>query len=921
MEDLSGQTIKGYEVREQIGAGGFGAVYRARQSTVNREVAIKVIKPRYANNPEFIRRFESEAQLVARLEHPHIVPLYDYWRVENAAYLVMRWVSGGSLRQMIDTKGACDPETAARLLDQIAAALAFAHRHQVIHRDLKPDNILLDEDGNAYLSDFGIAKDLLNVDTDGTQEGMIVGSPAYISPEQSRGDPITARSDIYSLGIVLYEILTGKHPFPGSSTITLMIKHRTMPLPPLEHLPPPISSTLDMVIQRATAKEADERYEDVLGLATAFRRAISKTDNTSDSTATQRITPLHIGDLHARLYTKAELILEKPRRLIGRDAQKTQVLELLDDQERVLLHGLGGMGKTALAATVAAEWIDAGKGMVIWLEAGSHRVDVLFEAIARTFDEQHHIVGKRSDDRVTAMREIFLDKNSLLVLDNAWNEQALFQMIRAIPPTMPLLITSRHAIPLDGIVLDIEALSTAQALELMGYHARKDYTDSDKALELCSLLGNHPFALEIAGKRLKVTRSLTPEQLLHNIANTPHELAVPGDFADIGRRGIKDLLDESVRELTPEARAVFTTMGGMFAPVASIELLSLVVNTDALDTIVDELERRGLIEMKAEPMRHYRMHDLTYSYAHALFKEQQDYQIIIDAIQRFVDEQDINALDFEQNNILAATKIASSSTLINIMKTLTLGGYFAARGHTPLFLEQLDLAIKAARQIKQPDTDTLHHLLSKRGNAHADRGEYDNAILVYKEAFEFAPNPTRQAILLSVIGSTYFRNGDNVNCDTYLEEALQTARQSQDDIALAFVLSHRGTISLMQEDYATGLPFLQESVEIAERMGNPARLFEALQNLGAIQEGLGQISEALALHQRAYQIAQEVGNHRYEAVALHSIGMDYHALGQREQAREYLNKALRSYRTVGFTVKIEELSQFMQQEGYEEETT
>src|SRR5262245_60906067 len=150
MDNLTGHNIKGYELRERIGAGGFGAVYKAYQSTVGREVAMKIILPGFANHPDFIRRFETEAQLIARLEHLHITPLYDYWRDPDGAYLIMRWLKGGSLREALD-QGAYTVEAAALLMDQITSALATAHRSNVIHRDLKPGNILLDEDGNAYL--------------------------------------------------------------------------------------------------------------------------------------------------------------------------------------------------------------------------------------------------------------------------------------------------------------------------------------------------------------------------------------------------------------------------------------------------------------------------------------------------------------------------------------------------------------------------------------------------------------------------------------------------------------------------------------------------------------------------------------------------------------------------------------------------
>src|SRR5690606_30737825 len=234
IEDVAVPQLKGYTLLERAGAGGFGAVYRAEQPQVGREVAIKIILPQYANHPDFIRRFEVEARVIARLEHPHIIPLYDYWRDPDGAYLVMRYLRGGSLRSLLSERRMTLPET-SRVLDQLAGALAIAHRHEVVHRDIKPDNILFDDDGNAYLTDFGIAKDLRD-DSNVTQADMVVGSPAYLSPEQIRAEEVTPRSDIYALGVLLFEMLTGKHPFEDAKATGLLLKHLTDPLPPLRDL-------------------------------------------------------------------------------------------------------------------------------------------------------------------------------------------------------------------------------------------------------------------------------------------------------------------------------------------------------------------------------------------------------------------------------------------------------------------------------------------------------------------------------------------------------------------------------------------------------------------------------------------------------------------------------------------------------------
>lgn len=272
MDNLAARQLKGYTLLEKIGSGGFGAVYRADQPDIGREVAVKIILPQYTNHPDFIRRFEVEARVIARLEHPHIIPLFDYWRDPEGAYLVMRYLRGGSLRTRLAERPLSLIET-SRILDQLAEALALAHRHEVVHRDIKPDNILFDEEGNAYLTDFGIAKDL-SEEAHVTHEDVVVGSPAYLSPEQVKSEEVTARSDIYSLGVLLYEMLTGRHPFEEDKATALLIKHLSDPLPPLSELLDDVPEGIERVIQRATAKNPAERYADVPTLAAAFRQAL-----------------------------------------------------------------------------------------------------------------------------------------------------------------------------------------------------------------------------------------------------------------------------------------------------------------------------------------------------------------------------------------------------------------------------------------------------------------------------------------------------------------------------------------------------------------------------------------------------------------------------------------------------------------------
>ncbi|RPH60055.1 MAG: serine/threonine protein kinase, partial [Chloroflexi bacterium] len=270
------RNLRGYELEENLGKGGFGAVYRAYQPTVGREVAIKVILPQFANQSDFIRRFETEAQLIARLEHPHIVPLYDFWRDPEGAYLVMRYVRGGSLRNQL-VGNPIDVNIALKVLEQISLALDVAHRHQVVHCDIKPDNILMDEEGNAYLSDFGIARMMKSEISGqyGTDEATtLIGSLGYLSPEQGRNDVLTQRSDIYSLAVIAFEMLAGKHPFHQFSPTVQLFKHLSEPLPRIVTFRNDLPAGVDDVIQHATAKNPDERFNTANEFTLALRNAI-----------------------------------------------------------------------------------------------------------------------------------------------------------------------------------------------------------------------------------------------------------------------------------------------------------------------------------------------------------------------------------------------------------------------------------------------------------------------------------------------------------------------------------------------------------------------------------------------------------------------------------------------------------------------
>jgi ligand-binding sensor domain-containing protein/tRNA A-37 threonylcarbamoyl transferase component Bud32 len=271
-----GQNLGPYRIINQIGQGGMATVYKAYHAAMDRYVAVKVLPRQLAESAEFLGRFQQEAHTIANLEHPHILPVHDYGESDGITYLVMRFLDAGTLKERLQS-GPLSLAEIDRLFAQLADALAYAHEHDVIHRDLKPSNVLVDARGNLFLTDFGIAK-LLAGSAQFTSTGAMIGTPAYMSPEQAQGQNVDQRSDIYSLGIILYEMVTGRVPFEAETPLAVVLKHLQEPLPLPSTVKPGVSPSIERVILKALAKNPDDRFASVAEFLAAWRQALSEVE-------------------------------------------------------------------------------------------------------------------------------------------------------------------------------------------------------------------------------------------------------------------------------------------------------------------------------------------------------------------------------------------------------------------------------------------------------------------------------------------------------------------------------------------------------------------------------------------------------------------------------------------------------------------
>ncbi len=271
MSDLLGRNLGSYRVIEQLGQGGMATVYKAYQPSMDRYVAIKILPRHFAHDPTFIGRFEQEAKVIAKLEHARILPVYDYGEDDGTTYIVMRYLEAGTLADLIGGEESVPIGQIARIVDQVAEGLDYAHGKGVIHRDIKPSNIMLDESNDVYITDFGISK-LVEGTAQFTGSG-IVGTPAYVSPEQGMGKLVDYRSDIYSLGVVLYQMVIGDVPFHAETPMAVVIKHIYEPLPMPRSVKPELPESIERVILKAMAKSPDERYQSCGEMAEALQNA------------------------------------------------------------------------------------------------------------------------------------------------------------------------------------------------------------------------------------------------------------------------------------------------------------------------------------------------------------------------------------------------------------------------------------------------------------------------------------------------------------------------------------------------------------------------------------------------------------------------------------------------------------------------
>jgi serine/threonine protein kinase/predicted ATPase len=602
-----GETIGGYVIEAVAGRGGMGLVYRARDPELGRPVALKVIAPGAADDAGFRRRFEREWRLAAALEHPNVVPVYRAGQEHGRLFLAMRFIEGETLAELVQRRGRLEPDLAMRFAEQVATALDAAHSCGVVHRDVKPGNVLIggaNGEQVAYLADFGVAK-LLGGEAL-TQAGRAVGTLAYMAPEVLRGEPADGRTDIYALGCVLFEALTGAVPYPRETEAAVLSAHLIEPVPSLRDRAAAVGADVDALVQWMLAKWPEERPQHASEVTAALRAARSRPSSPQPPSV-----DLALRSAGSPVGTN---LPRAPRALIGRERDLRDLVEVLraGESRLISLTGPAGVGKTELALTAAQSLAGRFVDGVSWVELESVSAAAEVPAAIAQALRLHDEPGVSPLERVI---EHLRERRMLLVLDNF--EQvvdAATDLVRIIEsaPHAHVLVTSQarlrvhseHTIELSPLELPDgtrqtppELLADIPAVALLIERARSDAPNfsitADNAAAtaaLCRRLDGLPLALELAAARLAL---LGPAELLTRVEKSLDALGRGGRDLPARHRGLRAALEWTTRQLPATERALLARLA-VFAGGFSIDLAEAVAERDVLDGL-DELKTVSLL--------------------------------------------------------------------------------------------------------------------------------------------------------------------------------------------------------------------------------------------------------------------------------------------------------------------------------------
>jgi predicted ATPase/serine/threonine protein kinase len=914
-----------YRLDEEIGAGGMGRVYRATQLALDRNVAVKIIAPRAKAKLKAVHRFEREARTVARLRHPHIVTIFDSGsEPELGAYLVMELLEGRSLADEIRARRALPIDDVCEVMRQVCSAVHAAHGAGIVHRDLKPDNVFL-ERGNrltAKVLDFGIAKhfggDAAAVSL--TADGAMLGTPYYMSPEQCRADELDARADVYSLGCMLYEMLTGRPPFTSESLGALIAMHLTERPRPPSQLVEGLSANVDAVVLKALEKHPTARFATAAELAESLLSAALRPPSVVRPDSSQGQVPSErANDEERGTEEKGRRTADKGQRttdnlpaqmtsFVGREEQVREVAEMLSTCRIVTLGGPGGIGKTRLALAVAREARRRFDDGVCLVELASVADPALVpSAVARAAGVSEEAGRSLVETLLGALK----NRSLLLVLDNCEHVVGscahLTESLLRACGRVRVLATSREILNIAGEAVfavptlsmpDVagpgapETLERFESVRLFVERARLarhdfELTEANAAsvAELSRKLEGIPLAIELAAARVRV---LSVEQILAKMRDRLRLLGGGERRGHERQRTMRAAVDWSY-ELLDDAEQALLRCLSIFAGGCRLEEAEAVCGgTSVLDGITSLVDKSLLVRPDGaygEPR--FRMLEVVREYglerlraageAEAVARRHSEvFLALAEAAEpEFAGARAaewLSRLEESHDNLRAALAwLLDHDPDACVRLAAALRNLWSYHGHYTEGRRWLEAALE--RGSDAPSSSRMNAL---RGAANlawqqgdpAARGLFEECLRIAKavgDSFQTAWSNYG-------IGKVAALGGDLQAARSHLTECLEIGRSLEDGTLKAQSLNSLGEVERQMGDLEAARACYGESLENCRGRGNVNGACVALLNLGAVAWEVGDVADAGACYREALSVARDLGHKAFVAGSLDGLG-------------------------------------------------
>jgi non-specific serine/threonine protein kinase len=875
-----GAHVASYRIAGTLGRGGMGFVYEAEHSVLGRKAALKTLLPDLIQDGEFRTRFIAESQMVATLDHPSIIPIYDAGEADGIVYIAMRYVSGGDLHQLLES-GPLAPDRAVAILEQVAGALDAAHAKDLVHRDVKPANVLLESGGRVYLTDFGIAKRARSQGI--TQEGFFVGTLDYAAPEQIRGESVGPPADIYAFGCLMFECLTGRKPFDRDTDVAVMHAHLLDPPPSPMSVRPDLPPALDAVFNRALAKEEGARFGSCRELVEAARSCLGGGLLVPPPGATPTApTPVMTTTLPVA-----------PTPLIGRDAELAALIELAGREEvrLVTLTGPGGTGKTRLSLAAAGQLAPT-LGQTFFVDlAPISEPGIVGSAITQVLGVQEG----PEESAAQAIARRFGNSPALLVLDNfeqVLPAAALVHDVLAAAPGVKVLVTSQaplhlreeHEFPVPPLDLpsgdmplaDVPAvqlfLDRAQAVK-PGFELTAENEEAVAAI--CRRLDGLPLAIELAAARVKL---LNPQAILSRLEKRLDLLTGGAGDLPERQRTLRDAIEWSYNLLESSEQMLMARLG-VFAGGCTLELADAVAGEgmgfgesfETLASLVDKSLVRQWDGAEGEPrfgqletIREYALEQLEKRGELEEMRRRHAERLLelVEAAEPELTRENqamwLDRLDEENDNIRAALAWATGA--------------------------DVEIALRMA--------GALVRFWSTRGLMREGRGRLAEAL-----AATGSVAPATLAKAHFAAGYAAVGEGDFRQARTDFELSLERAREASDEKAEGAALAQLAWLAMASgDDRAQKLA--ESSAELAERAGDKLTASGAVTTLADLAVADGNREEAIQLYERGLALRRALGDQRLVANSLVGLGRAQLLQGDYPRATALLEEALTLARRV-----------------------